>query len=97
MGDERRDQEFARFIKRNWPKVHSVLVVADGKGRLARRLANAFFQTRIIDPDPRLVGRQHDRIVYQGYQQWLKKLKRLGQAYEKSLRFSGRNIVLYRK
>ena len=65
MGDSARNEVFASFVKRNWPKVERVLVVADGRGELARKLANKGFRVRIIEAQPRFVGRLHTRIEYE--------------------------------
>ena len=65
MGDRRRSELFARFIVAQFPKAKSVLAVADGKGELARKLANKRRSVRVVDPWPRFAGRHHKRIVYE--------------------------------
>ena len=65
MGDPNRNQVFATFIKRNFHKAKSVLVVADGKGGLARSLANKGFEVKVIENKPRFEGRVHKKIEYQ--------------------------------
>ena len=153
MGDAARHREFARFIRRTFPKAKSALVVADGKGQLARKLANAGISCRVIENSPRFVGRQHPLINYQkgffvetdsvtediivgmhpdeatgeivlaanrynrpfaivpccivgkassgvrNFVEWCKKLKQLGgsDTFETSLKFSGKNTVIYRR
>ena len=64
MGDERRSGLFALFIKKNFHKVKTILAVADGKGELARSLANKGFHVKVIEEKPRFVGRTHKRITY---------------------------------
>ena len=64
MGDERRNVEFARFIVKQFPKAKSVLVVADGKGELARKLANKGLSVRVVENKPRFEGRKHTLISY---------------------------------
>lgn len=64
MGDPRRNVEFASFITRQFPKARSILVVADGKGELARKLANKGFKVRVIEDKPRFEGRIHKNIAY---------------------------------
>jgi len=65
MGDSRRAEIFARWISRNFPHVKSILCVADGRGELARRLANKKYLVRVIEYRPRFEGRAHKRIQYQ--------------------------------
>ena len=65
MGDERRGETFARFIVRQWKRIETVLVVADGKGQVARKLANKGLHCRVVEASPRLAGNEHPRIVYQ--------------------------------
>lgn len=49
MGDSRRNEVFAKFIKRNFPHANSVMVVADGKGKLARKLSIAGYHVHIVE------------------------------------------------
>ena len=53
MGDSKRNVVFCDFIRRRFPKAKSVLVVADGKGELARKLANKGFKVRVVENKPR--------------------------------------------
>ena len=64
MGDERRNVIFAHWIKVNFPRCKSVLVVADGHGELARKLANYGLQVTVVEKQPRFVGRDHSGINY---------------------------------
>jgi|GEM_PF-4374043 len=65
MGDSRRHRVFARFIRRQFGrKASTILVVADGKGELARALANKGFRVRVVEAKPRFSGRGHKRIQY---------------------------------
>jgi len=65
MGDPKRNEVFASFIRRNFPKAETALVVADGHGLLARKLANKKFKVRVIENNPRFAGRRHKRIQYE--------------------------------
>lgn len=65
MGDVNRNWTFCNWICKQFPKAKSVLVVADGKGELARKLANKGFQVRVIEASPRFSGRNHPNITYQ--------------------------------
>ena len=65
MGDENRHIEFARFVHRRFPKIERVLVIADGKGGLARKLANKGYRCRVIENSPRFDGKQHPLIQYE--------------------------------
>lgn len=64
MGDDKRNEVFARFIKKQFPKATTVLCVADGKGVLARKLANKKFSVVVIENKPRFEGRGHKKIEY---------------------------------
>jgi len=64
MGDPNRNSVFTRFINKNFPYAKSILVVADGKGELARKLANKGYMIRVIENKPRFVGRTHKNIHY---------------------------------
>lgn len=65
MGDPNRHKVFANFVSRQFPKAKSVLVVADGKGELARILANKGLKIRVIENSPRFEGKPHQNIKYQ--------------------------------
>ena len=65
MGDSNRNVQFAQFIIKQFPKANSILVVADGKGELARKLANKGKTVRIIENKPRWEGRLHKNVTYQ--------------------------------
>jgi len=65
MGDTHRNKVFASFIKKQFPKIKSVLVVADGKGALARELAGQGLQVRVIEAKPRYNWRDKRGIKYQ--------------------------------
>ena len=43
----------------------SVLVVADGKGELSRKLANKGLMVRVIEAKPRWEGKPHKNVTYQ--------------------------------
>ena len=64
MGDARRNEVFATFITRQFPRAKTVLVVADGKGELSRKLANKGLRVRAIEAKPRFNGRAHKGIDY---------------------------------
>ncbi|OPZ64472.1 MAG: hypothetical protein BWY85_01141 [Firmicutes bacterium ADurb.Bin506] len=64
MGDANRNVEFARFIVRQFPRARTVLVVADGKGELSRKLANRGLRVRVIEARPRFSGRAHKHLDY---------------------------------
>lgn len=64
MGDERRNEKFAIFISKQFPKAKKVLVVADGKGILARKLANKGLGVVVVENKPRFEGRIHPSISY---------------------------------
>ena len=153
MGDSLRNVVLTDFIRKNF-SVNNVLVVADGKAELARKLANKEYRVRVIEAKPRFEGRKHPLITYQkgwfdedsevkeelivgmhpdhatieiilaanknnlpfvivpccilgrkeivngvnGFQGWVKVLKRLaGECRETTLKFSGKNLVLYRR
>lgn len=64
MGDSNRNVVFAQFIQRQFRKAKSVLVVGDGRGELARKLANKGFSVRVIEARPRFEGREHKKIDY---------------------------------
>jgi len=68
MGDINRGPIFATFIKKQFPKIKTILCVADGKGMVARSLANKGFVVKVIEPKPRLEGNTHKNIIYKkGY------------------------------
>ena len=64
MGDPNRNILFAQFIKKRFPKARRVLCVADGKGGLARSLANKGFEVTVTENKPRFEGKKHNRITY---------------------------------
>ena len=57
MGDARRHRSFARFIDRTYPSLESVLIVAGGKGRIARLLAKKGVRVRVEGPLVAILGR----------------------------------------
>jgi len=63
MGDERRNDAFALFIKKRFPKVKTILVVADGKCVLSRKLTNKKFTTIAMDAAIRN-EKTHKKIKY---------------------------------
>jgi hypothetical protein len=65
MGDARRHRMFAAFINRTYPSIESVLIVAGGKGRIARLLANKGVRVRVIEADPRYSGQSEPLITYE--------------------------------
>lgn len=64
MSDNRRNTIFADFIKRQFPDTESILDVASGDGRLAKKLATLypFAKVLAIDPKPR-GNKQHIRFL----------------------------------
>lgn len=64
MGDSRRHAVFAQFLVRNFPRAEMFVAVADGKGVLARELADKKKTVIVIENSPRLEGRLHKRIRY---------------------------------
>ena len=65
MGDTRRHRTFVRFVNRTYPRMTSALVVADGKGRLARLLSEHGVRVRVIEADGRYVGEPDPLIQYE--------------------------------
>ena len=112
MGDANRNVEFARFIVRQFPRARTVLVVADGKGELSRKLANRGLRVRVIEARPRFSGRAHKHLVVpcchkgdpaisggvSNYEGWLRRLVSLWPPMQEgALHIQGRNRVLYRR
>ena len=64
MGDRNRNEVFAAFLVRNFPKAQSVLCVADGKGELASILAEKGKRVRVIEQAPRFTGQATKRLKY---------------------------------
>lgn len=56
MGARCRNQVFAKFITKNFPKTKSILVVADGKGELAVALHSKGYKVRVVETKPRYQG-----------------------------------------
>lgn len=65
MGDTQRNIQLASFIVKRFPKVKTILVIADGKGELSRKLANKGFIVRVIEAKPRWEGKPHKNVTYQ--------------------------------
>ena len=65
MGDTRRHEVFTRFISKTYPWVERVLVVADGKAQIARRLADRGMTVRVIEAEPRYAGEPHPGVTYE--------------------------------
>ena len=65
MGDDKRHVEFAKFVARQWPRVGSILVVADGKAELARVLCDRVRKVRVVEAKPRLKGRPPKGLTIQ--------------------------------
>jgi len=65
MGDPRRNDVFAAFIQRNFPRAKSVLCVADGRGELAAALCTAGRRVRVIEAQPRCAVRAKRGFRYQ--------------------------------
>jgi len=65
MGDQKRNVVFCKFVLKQFSRAESFLVVADGKGELARLLANKGKKVRVVENKPRFRGRGHKRIKYQ--------------------------------
>ena len=64
MGDTRRHHIFTTFIQRRFRDVGSILEIAGGKGKLARKLANKGYSVIVIDSRPRFEGKNHKRITF---------------------------------
>jgi hypothetical protein len=64
MGDDKRGPLFARLIVRQFPKAERILVVADGRGQVARSLANKKRSCIVIEKEPRWEGPEHKRVRY---------------------------------
>ena len=64
MGDERRGQIFAQYIVKQFPKATQILAVADGKGQVARKLANKKRKVTVVEAKPRFEGRVHKYLQY---------------------------------
>ena len=65
MGDARRHRMFAGFINKTYPSVQTVLIVAGGKGRIARLLARKGVRVRVIEAEPRYSGKPDPLITYE--------------------------------
>jgi hypothetical protein len=64
MGDTHRNEVFCSFILKQYPRIKSVLCVADGKAELARCFANKGIEATVIENSPRMEGRKHPLIHY---------------------------------
>lgn len=64
MGDENRAAIFTKFICKQFPKAETICCVADGKGHLARKLANKGKRVIVYEPKPRFEGPLHKLICY---------------------------------
>ena len=64
MGDIRRHETFTRFINKTFPRVKEVLIIADGKAQIARKLADRGIRVRVIEADSRYAGQPHPLITY---------------------------------
>lgn len=64
MGDITRHEKFAILISKQFPKVKTIINVADGKGILSRYLANKGYEIFAIERKPRFIGNKHKRIIY---------------------------------
>jgi hypothetical protein len=64
MGDSKRGQLLAQFIIKQFPKAKTILVVASGKGQVARKLANKKRRVVVVEQCPRWEGKQHHRVCY---------------------------------
>ena len=66
MRDKKRHTVFAKFCDNLFSgRVKTILAVADGKGELARVLADMGYEVRVIEADPRFAGREHTHITYE--------------------------------
>ncbi len=65
MGDTRRHEIFTRFISKTFPWAHEVLIIADGKAQIARKLADRDIRVRVIEADPRYAGQPHPLVTYE--------------------------------
>jgi hypothetical protein len=57
MGDSTRNIVFAKWIYKHYPKVKSILVVADGQGELSWYLIGQGYKVTTIEPKPRHLRR----------------------------------------
>lgn len=64
MGDQRRGQLFAQFLVKHFPKAHTFLIVADGRGDVSRKLANKKRAVIVVERSPRWEGNIHKRVRY---------------------------------
>jgi hypothetical protein len=64
MGDSKRNTVFASFIRRNYGRFQSILVVADGKGELSKELVKQGFLVRVIERKPRFDGNLPKGLQY---------------------------------
>lgn len=64
MGDRKRHTVFAKFIKRNYPRVKRILCVAEGTGYLGSELVELGYKVRCIEAKPRLKVRPRKGLVY---------------------------------
>jgi hypothetical protein len=53
VGDQNRNNEFCKFIKKTYPKLKSILVVADCKAELSNLLGIAGYTITTVEPKPR--------------------------------------------
>jgi hypothetical protein len=67
VGDTRRNEVFARFIVKHYPKVRSVLVVADGNGELSTKLGVKGLKVRMIEAKPRHLKKHRNVQVQRGW------------------------------
>jgi hypothetical protein len=67
MGDNKRNEVFARFIVKHYPKVRSVLVVADGNGELSAKLGVKGLKVRMIEAKPRNLKKHRNVQVQKGW------------------------------
>jgi len=65
MGDTRRHEIFTRFINRTFPWAKEVLIIADGKAQIARKLADRGIKVRVIEADSRYAGQPHPLVTYE--------------------------------
>lgn len=64
MGDAKRNTAFSRFVKTHFPRIREILCIADGKCRLANKLALLGYQVRVIEANPR-AKHVRDGVIYQ--------------------------------
>ena len=58
MGDKCRNKVLRDFVRKYFPKVQRICVVADGNGELSALLHDAGYAVRMVEPNPRHLKRR---------------------------------------